>query len=92
MSIGTWFESIFGAGASASHEAGQGGLTDHHSINPATSLPMVGSIDIMGNPFGVDLNPPHHWDHGHAGGISHGGIGITDPMPPIASYDPNRGW
>lgn len=92
MSIGTWFDSLFGAGASTSHGAGQGAIIDHHSFNPATSLPMVGSVDVMGNPFGVDLNPPHRWDHDHGTGISPGGIGITDPVPPIASYDPNRGW
>lgn len=74
MSIGTWFDSLFGAGASTSHGAWQGGMTDHSSINPATLLPMVGTVDVMGNPFGVELNPPHRWDQGHGGGSSHGGI------------------
>lgn len=88
MSIGTWFGSVFGSGTSIASGAGQGPLTDHHSINPATGLPMTGGIDVLGNPFGVDLNPPHRWDHSI--GMSHSGI--ADAMPPIAAYDPNRGW
>jgi hypothetical protein len=87
MGIGTWFGSVFGSGASV-QGAGQGGLTDHPSVNPATGLPMTGGIDVLGNPFGVDLNPPHRWDHGS--GMS--SIGIADIMTPISVYDPNRGW
>jgi hypothetical protein len=33
--------------------------SDHsHSVNPATGMPMLpgGAIDVLGNPFGTDLN------------------------------------
>lgn len=35
------------------------GVVDHPSINPANGLPMVGSVDVMGNPFGTDLSDTH---------------------------------
>lgn len=54
------------------------GSSDMHSeINPATGLPMVsgiGSVDVMGNPYGTDLNrwedsgihdTSHDWHHDH---------------------------
>lgn len=31
-------------------------LMDDGGINPATGLPMVGGLDVAGNPFGVDLH------------------------------------
>jgi hypothetical protein len=30
-----------------------------HRINPATGLPMNGSIDMAGNAFGSDFHSPH---------------------------------
>lgn len=34
------------------------------SINPATGLPMVGAIDVEGNPYGTDLHSSFdHHDH-----------------------------
>lgn len=36
-----------------------GSAVSHTEINPATGLPMVGSIgsvDVMGNPYGTDLH------------------------------------
>lgn len=35
------------------------------SINPATGLPMmgdIGGVDVMGNPYGTDLNDTFHHD------------------------------
>ncbi len=32
----------------------------HSSINPANGLPMVGCIDIEGNPYGTSSD--HHWN------------------------------
>lgn len=40
---------------------------DHHTgVNPATSLPMNGSVDIAGNPYGTSsptTDHTHHNDH-----------------------------
>lgn len=33
-------------------------------VNPATGLPMMGAIDVGGNPFGTDLSS-HHQDDWH---------------------------
>lgn len=47
-------------------------------INPATSLPMMGCVDVCGNPYGVDL---HYCgsSHGFSGhGSSFGGYGHDD--------------
>lgn len=30
----------------------------HNDINPANGLPMMGDIDIHGNPYGSDFNDP----------------------------------
>ena len=43
----------------------------HSEINPATGLPMVGgigSVDVMGNPYGTDL---HRWEDGNMHDNSH---------------------
>lgn len=37
------------------------GLTD---INPANGLPMVGDVDVMGNPYGTDTYQDNHSDFG----------------------------
>ncbi|MDD5386447.1 MAG: hypothetical protein PHQ22_04540 [Sulfuricurvum sp.] len=44
-------------------------------INPATGLPMMGCVDVCGNPYGVDL---HHCGSSHGfsdHGSSFGGYG-----------------
>ena len=69
MGIGTWFDRLFEASASSSAATGHDGLVNAGSVNPATLLPMVGDVDVMGNPCGVDLNSSHHWDHHHGGGF-----------------------
>jgi len=47
-------------------------------INPATGLPMMGCVDVCGNPYGVDL---HHCGSSHGfsdHGSSFGGYGHDD--------------
>lgn len=41
---------------------GQAGHFDEPLSNPATGLPMMGCVDVAGNPFGTDL---HAMDHSH---------------------------
>ena len=38
---------------------------DIPTINPATGLLMNGAVDVVGNPFGIDLPSRHHdsWYH-----------------------------
>jgi hypothetical protein len=37
---------------------------EHHEINPASGLPMVGGLDVQGNPYGttLDSNSSYHND------------------------------
>jgi hypothetical protein len=75
MSILSWFHNrIFGPS-----------FDEPTRVNPATGLPMVGAVDVQGNPYGIDISPPtppppttsDHWDshscHDHwpSGGGSH---------------------
>jgi hypothetical protein len=30
--------------------------TNHNKINPASGLPMVGGVDVQGNPYGTSFN------------------------------------
>lgn len=78
MGIGNWLSGLFGMDAPASMGSGYDSVMDPGPINPATDQPMMGGVDIMGNPWGVDLSPPHQWHDDHASSISHdiGGIGM----------------
>lgn len=40
----------------SSHCTSVGASTDVGGINPATGLPMVGVMDVAGNPYGMDLH------------------------------------
>jgi hypothetical protein len=56
------------------------------TINPATGLPMIGGIDVAGNPFGTDLSSHHHdhWQHDlHRSGSAFDDrhTGWHDPFP-----------
>lgn len=46
----SWISSFLSTGCS------QMVSSDTSSINPASGLPMIGAIDIGGNPFGTDLH------------------------------------
>ncbi len=37
---------------------------EHHEINPSSGLPMVGGLDVQGNPYGttLDSNSSYHND------------------------------
>jgi hypothetical protein len=67
------------------------GMIDAGQINPATGLPMMGGVDIMGNPWGADLSPAHHWHDDHASSISHdaGSVGsdVYDYSSPSFGHD-----
>ena len=52
MSLFSWFQASF------SSKFGSGSTTASE-INPASGLPMVGGVDIHGNPFGTNLHS--HW-------------------------------
>jgi len=60
-------------------------------FNPATGLPIYGGVDVFGNPPGLDLSSHHH---AHCDHDAHRTCTCVDTpiAPPIASYDPNRGW
>jgi hypothetical protein len=80
MGIESWLSGLFRAVASATIVSDDDDILDPGLINPATGLPMVGGVDVMGNPWGADLSPPDHWDHGHMSGLSHDmGIGLAAP-------------
>jgi hypothetical protein len=51
------------------HPSSGGSAIDESAINPATGLPMTGSIDVAGNSFGTDLSSHRHdhWHHDHYG-------------------------
>ena len=59
MGLWNWLTGLF------DHDSGIAGdwLLTHTEINPATGLPMVGGIDVAGNPFGTNQD---HW-HSHDG-------------------------
>lgn len=82
MSIGNWLSGLFGTDAPTSVGPGFYSIRDPGPINPTTGQPMMGGVDIMGNPWGVDLSPPHHWHDDHASSISHD-IGVIG----IGAYD-----
>lgn len=50
-----WLFSIFNGGTNnGSHEQG---METTNAVNPANGIPMANeSIDVMGNPYGTDLN------------------------------------
>ena len=74
MGLFTWFSSIFNTESVNWSAPAQ---NDPPSINPANGMPMANeSIDVMGNPFGTDLN--HMND-------------FTDPID-ISSSDPCGGF
>lgn len=59
---------------------------DTPTINPATGLPMIGAIDVAGNPFGTDLSSHGHdgWqpDPHHSGSsFNNHHAGWHDPFP-----------
>ena len=57
MNFFTWISRIM-SGVDAPDTPGS-------DINPATGLPMVGAMDVAGNPYGVDLSHRHDVDpHG----------------------------
>lgn len=65
MGFFTWLRRLW------DYDAYRGGA-HNHEINPATGLPMVGGIDVAGNPYGVadsastpDLPPSSLFDHQH---------------------------
>lgn len=69
----------FGAGiaagaaiASRTDDDSIGGF-DGPSVNPANGLPMVGAVDVMGNPYGTDLSAMHDSFSGNADSFSMGG-------------------
>lgn len=82
MGIAAWLSGLFGARAPNSIGSVHDGMMDPGPINPATGQPMMGGVDMMGNPWGVDLSPSHHWHDGHASSMSHDingvGMGVHD--------------
>ncbi|MEG3174070.1 hypothetical protein U1708_17825 [Sphingomonas sp. ZB1N12] len=66
------------------HPSPSGSAVDYFAINPATGLPMIGRIDVAGNPFGTDLSSHRHDDWRH----DHHGLGSTTDMSGSAWYDP----
>jgi hypothetical protein len=91
MGIGSWLGGLFRKVASATIVSDDDDFLDPGPINPATGLPMVGGVDVMGNPWGADLSPPHHFDHDHMSGSSHDmGIGLAAPdySNPSFGHDP----
>lgn len=79
-----------------SDHSGSGSAVSHTEINPANGLPMVsgiGSVDVMGNPYGTDLqrledgslhDVGHDWQSIHGAcdwdHLSHGGGFGHDPF------------
>ena len=43
-------------GITSSHRTSFCAPTDGGGINPATGLPMVGALDVAGNPYGTDMH------------------------------------
>lgn len=62
MGFFSWLGSLFGSNNlddgldqvdnGVSHDL----FEDESDINPATGLPMMGGVDVEGNPYGVDLH------------------------------------
>lgn len=72
MSIFDWLSSTFSSiknGIENSRQQTNQFSEDHHNrINPASSLPMNGSVDIHGNPYGTGSsisNDPFAYHHNH---------------------------
>lgn len=72
MKLFEWFSSVFSSinsldGLSnSSHNMDYNYNHQQTMTNPATGMPMIGSIDIHGNPFGTDnLNSMHNSFAGH---------------------------
>jgi len=89
MGIGSWLSGLFGTIASVTIVSDEDDIFDPGPINPATGLPMVGGVDVMGNPWGADLSPPDHFDHGHMSGSSHDmviGLAAPDYSNPSFSH------
>lgn len=57
MGIRHWFSDVFGFDL---FDQGWSSGYEEPSFNPANGLPMVGAVDIEGNPFGTDF---HSFDH-----------------------------
>jgi hypothetical protein len=84
------------------HQLGSDGM-QHHRINPATGLPMRGSLDVEGNPYGAssldhdmfDINPANGlpmMDNmldigGNPYGTDSGIFDSFDPHGGLGSYD-----
>lgn len=70
MNIFDWlnstFSSIKNGFANTGHNAHPFGDENQNRINPASSLPMNGSVDIHGNPFGTGSSISHdHFAESH---------------------------
>lgn len=65
------------------HLFGDNSESSAPAINPATGLPMMGSVDTDGNPYGTDL---HHHNHN---AISTDSIGVNPAtgLPTINGID-----
>lgn len=55
-----WLDKIFGwFGFGSPDDLGSGGVTgwqdDARTVNPASGLPMVGGLDVAGNPYGTNM-------------------------------------
>lgn len=66
------------------------GDTDHTacSINPATGLPMIGGcggVDVMGNPYGTNMNSNHLGDINSP-------VGLTDDSLSTSSSFSDDSW
>lgn len=55
------------------------------TTNPATGLPCYGGVDIMGNPYGVDLSSFH--DQSSSSVNSECGSGISESHSPFWLYE-----
>ena len=92
MGIRSWLSGLLGTVASAAIVSHEDNMIDPDRINPATGLPMIGGLDIMGNPWGADLDPPDHYDHGHMSGFWHDmsniGLAVPDYASPSFDHDP----
>lgn len=60
MNILRWLLGIYDSDSeSYSSDSHWTNTTDDTQINPATGLPMIGGVDVAGNPFGTDLSDYH---------------------------------
>jgi hypothetical protein len=92
MSIGSWLSGLLGTVTSATIVSDEDNMIDPGRINPATGLPMIGGLDSMGNPWGADLSPPDHYEHGHMSGFWHDmssiGLAVPDYSSSSIGHDP----